>query len=72
MLGGLEPGSSVVFVISGGNNDGSRYGRVLKRLLTRAGGAQHYFPSDFPQEPGGPRRFLDEVLGPDDDIIRFE
>ncbi len=26
---------------------------------------------DFPQEPGALRRFLDEVLGPDDDITLF-
>jgi threonine dehydratase len=27
---------------------------------------------NFPQEPGALRRFLDEVLGPDDDITHFE
>ena len=27
---------------------------------------------DFPQEPGSLRRFLDGVLGPDDDITLFE
>ena len=26
----------------------------------------------FPQEPGALRRFLDEVLGPQDDIVHFE
>ena len=31
-----------------------------------------YFLVDFPQEPGALRRFLDEVLGPDDDITLFE
>jgi threonine dehydratase len=35
-------------------------------------GLKHYFLVDFPQEPGALRRFLDEVLGPDDDITRFE
>ncbi len=33
---------------------------------------KHYFLVKFPQEPGAPRRFLDEVLGPDDDITLFE
>jgi threonine dehydratase len=27
---------------------------------------------EFPQEPGALRRFLHEVLGPDDDIVLFE
>ena len=35
-------------------------------------GLKHYFLVDFPQEPGALRRFLDEVLGPNDDITLFE
>ena len=35
-------------------------------------GRKHYFLVNFPQEPGALRRFLDEVLGPDDDITLFE
>lgn len=35
-------------------------------------GLKHYFLVNFPQEPGALRRFLDEVLGPDDDITLFE
>ena len=35
-------------------------------------GLKHYFLVEFPQEPGALRRFLDEVLGPDDDIALFE
>jgi threonine dehydratase len=27
---------------------------------------------EFPQEPGALRRFLDDILGPDDDITLFE
>ena len=34
--------------------------------------SKHYFLVDFPQEPGALRRFLDEVLGPNDDITLFE
>jgi threonine dehydratase len=67
----IEPGSTVVCVISGGNNDVSRYGEILERSLVHEG-LKHYFLVDFPQEPGALRRFLDEVLGPDDDITRFE
>jgi threonine dehydratase len=67
----VEPGSTVVVVLSGGNNDVSRYGEVVERALVHEG-RKHYFLVDFPQEPGALRRFLDEVLGPDDDITLFE
>ena len=67
----VEPGSTVVCLISGGNNDVSRYGEVLERSLVHLG-LKHYFLVDFPQEPGALRRFLDEVLGPNDDITLFE
>jgi threonine dehydratase len=67
----IEPGSTVVCLISGGNNDVSRYNEVLERSLIHLG-LKHYFLVDFPQEPGALRRFLDEVLGPNDDITLFE
>ncbi|MCU1693681.1 MAG: threonine dehydratase [Frankiales bacterium] len=67
----VKPGSTVVAVLSGGNNDVSRYGEVVERALVHEG-RKHYFLVDFPQEPGALRRFLDEVLGPDDDITLFE
>jgi len=67
----VESGSTVVCLISGGNNDVSRYGEVLERSLVHLG-LKHYFLVDFPQEPGALRRFLDEVLGPNDDITLFE
>ncbi|WP_419179463.1 threonine ammonia-lyase IlvA [Mycolicibacterium iranicum] len=67
----IEPGSTVVCLISGGNNDVSRYGEVLERSLVHLG-LKHYFLVDFPQEPGALRKFLDEVLGPNDDITLFE
>ncbi|MDP9434252.1 MAG: pyridoxal-phosphate dependent enzyme, partial [Actinomycetota bacterium] len=67
----VQPGQTVVCVLSGGNNDVSRYGEVVERALVHEG-RKHYFLVDFPQEPGALRRFLDEVLGPDDDITLFE
>jgi threonine dehydratase len=67
----IAAGSTVVCIISGGNNDVSRYGEILERSLVHEG-LKHYFLVEFPQEPGALRRFLDEVLGPDDDITRFE
>ena len=67
----LTAGSTVVCVVSGGNNDVSRYGEIVERSLVHAG-LKHYFLVDFPQEPGALRRFLDDVLGPEDDITLFE
>jgi threonine dehydratase len=67
----VKPGSTVVCVLSGGNNDVSRYAEVLERSLVYEG-LKHYFLVEFPQEPGALRRFLDQVLGPDDDITLFE
>ncbi|WP_054812276.1 threonine ammonia-lyase IlvA [Nocardia arizonensis] len=67
----VEPGSTVVCLVSGGNNDVSRYGEIIERSLVHRG-LKHYFLVDFPQEPGALRRFLNEVLGPDDDITLFE
>jgi threonine dehydratase len=69
--GTVQPGSTVVCLISGGNNDVSRYNEVLERSLVHLG-LKHYFLVDFPQEPGALRRFLDEVLGPNDDVTLFE
>ena len=68
---GLAPDSTVVCLLSGGNNDVSRYSEVVERSLVHRG-LKHYFLVEFPQEPGALRRFLDEVLGPDDDIALFE
>ena len=67
----VAPGSTVVCLISGSNNDVSRYGEILERSLVHLG-LKHYFLVDFPQEPGALRRFLDEVLGPGDDVTLFE
>ncbi|GAB3264790.1 threonine ammonia-lyase IlvA [Kineosporia babensis] len=67
----LQPGASVLALLSGGNNDVSRYAEVVERALIHEG-RKHYFLVDFPQEPGALRRFLDDVLGPDDDVTLFE
>ena len=66
-----NPGEVVVVVVTGGNNDVSRYAEIVERSLVYEG-RKHYFLVNFPQEPGALRRFLDEVLGPDDDITLFE
>ncbi|WP_371406361.1 threonine ammonia-lyase IlvA [Kribbella sp. NBC_00662] len=67
----VRPGETVVCLLSGGNNDVSRYGEILERSLVYEG-LKHYFLVTFPQEPGALRTFLDGVLGRDDDITLFE
>ncbi|WP_184732693.1 threonine ammonia-lyase IlvA [Saccharopolyspora phatthalungensis] len=61
----------VVCVVSGGNNDLSRYGEVVERSLVHEG-LRHYFLVTFPQEPGALRHFLDDVLDAGQDIVAFE
>ncbi|MGP9680441.1 pyridoxal-phosphate dependent enzyme [Brachybacterium sp. AOP3-A1-3] len=61
----------IIVVISGGNNDVSRYHEVIERSLVHEG-FKHYFLVTFRQEPGALRRFLDRVLGPNDDIVLFD
>ncbi|MCT1596390.1 threonine ammonia-lyase IlvA [Corynebacterium sanguinis] len=67
----FEPGSTVVCIISGGNNDVLRYAEIMERSLIHRG-LKHYFLVNFPQEPGQLRTFLTDILGPDDDIVLFE
>lgn len=64
-------GKTVVCVISGGNNDIARMQEMKERSLLYEG-LKHYFIINFPQRAGALREFLDNVLGPDDDITRFE
>ncbi|RSD26281.1 threonine ammonia-lyase IlvA [Mesobacillus subterraneus] len=70
-LGEQIKGKTVVCVISGGNNDISRMQEIKERSLLHEG-LLHYFIVNFPQRAGALREFLDDVLGPGDDITRFE
>lgn len=64
-------GKNVVCIISGGNNDVDRMQEIKERSLIYEG-LKHYFMLSFPQRAGALREFLDDVLGPTDDITRFE
>lgn len=64
-------GKNVVCVISGGNNDIDRMQEIKERSLIYEG-LKHYFIVNFPQRAGALREFLEYVLGPNDDITRFE
>lgn len=63
-------GKVVVLVVSGGNFDFERLPDVKERAL-KFEGLKKYFMFRFPQRPGALRDFLD-LLGPEDDITRFE
>ena len=63
-------GKTVVCVTSGGNFDFERLPEVKERAQ-RYSGVKKYFILRLPQRPGALREFL-EMLGPEDDIARFE
>ena len=64
-------GKNVVCIISGGNNDIDRMQEIKERSLQYEG-LKHYFLISFAQRPGALKQFVNDVLGPHDDIARFE
>jgi threonine dehydratase len=64
-------GKNVVCIVSGGNNDIDRMQEIRERSLLYQG-LKHYFIIRFAQRPGALKEFVNDVLGPDDDIVRFE
>lgn len=64
-------GKTVVAVVSGGNSDIERIQEIKDRSLQHEG-LLHYFLIRFAQRPGSLREFVSSVLGPEDDIVRFE
>jgi threonine dehydratase len=64
-------GKRVVCIISGGNNDIDRMPEIKERSLIYEG-LKYYFLVNFAQRPGALREFVNNVLGPGDDITRFE
>ncbi len=69
-LAGALAGRRVVCVTSGGNFDFERLPDVKERAM-RESELKKYFILRLPQRPGALRDFL-EMLGPEDDIARFE
>lgn len=64
-------GKNVVCIVSGGNNDIDRMQEIKERSLLYEG-LKHYFVISFAQRPGALKEFVNCVLGPNDDITRFE
>jgi len=64
-------GKTVVCILSGGNNDIDRMQEIKERSLLYEG-LKHYFIVRFAQRPGALKEFVNHILGPNDDIVRFE
>jgi len=63
-------GKAILCIVSGGNFDFERLAEVKERAL-RSEGLKKYFVLRMPQRPGALKDFLN-MLGPEDDITRFE
>ena len=61
----------MVCIVSGSNNDIDRMQEIKERSLQYEG-LKHYFLIRFAQRPGALKEFVNNVLGPKDDITRFE
>ncbi|MBU3743812.1 MAG: threonine ammonia-lyase [Sediminibacterium sp.] len=64
-------GKKIVCIVSGSNNDIDRMQEIKERSLQYEG-LKHYFLIRFAQRPGALKEFVSKVLGPNDDITRFE
>ena len=64
-------GKNIVCIVSGGNNDILRTEEIKERSMLYEG-LKHYFLVRFPQRAGALREFVNEILGPNDSISRFE
>ncbi|MCU4154756.1 threonine ammonia-lyase [Carboxylicivirga sp. A043] len=64
-------GKNVVCILSGSNNDITRTEEIKERSLLYEG-LKHYFIVRFPQRSGALKTFVNDVLGPGDDITHFE
>lgn len=64
-------GKNIVCIVSGSNNDITRTEEIKERSLLYEG-LKHYFIINFPQRPGALKEFVNNVLGPNDDITYFQ
>ena len=64
-------GKTVVCIVSGGNNDIMRYSEIIEQNLLYLN-IKHYYIIKFNQKPKQLKQFVQNVLGINDDITRFE
>jgi threonine dehydratase len=64
-------GKTVVCLISGGNNDITRMEEIKERSMLYEG-LKHYFIVNFPRRAGSFKEFVNNILGPNDEISMIE
>ena len=64
-------GKNVICLVCGGNNDITRMAEIKERALL-FNSLKHYFVVRFPQRAGALKEFVQDILGPTDDITFFE
>jgi threonine dehydratase len=64
-------GKTVVCLISGGNNDITRMEEIKERSMLYEG-LKHYFMINFPRRPGSFKEFVNDIIGPTDEISMIE
>lgn len=64
-------GKTVVCIVSGGNNDITRMEEIKERSMLHEG-LKHYFIINFPRRAGSFQDFVNNILGPRDEISFFE
>lgn len=64
-------GKNICCIVSGSNNDITRTEEIKERALMYEG-LKHYFIVRFPQRAGALKEFVNDILGPGDDITLFE
>lgn len=71
LMGDAVRGRNVVCIVSGSNNDITRMEEIKERSMLYEG-LKHYFIVRFAQRAGALREFLENALGPNDDITHFQ
>ncbi len=64
-------GKNVICIISGGNNDISRYPEIIEKSLLYKG-LKHYFLIEFSQRSGSLKEYLNHIIDENTDIVFFE
>ncbi len=64
-------GKNVACIVSGSNNDITRMEEIREKSLLYEG-LKHYFIVNFPQKSGAVLSFIQDVIGPKDDLVYIQ
>ena len=64
-------GKKVACIVSGSNNDITRMEEIREKSLLYEG-LKHYFIINFPQKSGAVVSFINNVIGPSDDLVHIQ